>query len=208
MASPSWNLSSTHTTQTQIQNACVAMVDKENSTVKRPAADCYGYWHVKPVAMLPPQSVYFLSQWKKETGNPVTQTLLFPGLGSRTCCKSQDSLHSWYVKRGMLRHDLYSGMSGARIQVLTKLENADSWLAWPELFVVLMNGGNVRRVGQLVTCNMGLGDVWLCIKKKKEVLSNSSVHVHILSRMQCNAESQCIQHACKRWVCLTFMFTD
>lgn len=88
----------------------IVVVDKANSAVARLAAGFYSYWHVKPVATLPPQSVYFYRPWKKSRGNPVTQTLLFPGLDSRTGCMSQNSLHSWHVKRGIGRHDLYSAM--------------------------------------------------------------------------------------------------
>lgn len=100
-----------HTTKTQIQNLLHNRGGRQaNSALARPAADFYSYWHVKLVATLPPQFVYFYSPWKKATGNPVTQTLLFPGLGSRTCCMSQNSLHSWHVKSGMGRHDLYSAM--------------------------------------------------------------------------------------------------
>lgn len=64
---PKMQFKALHTTQTEIQNSCVAMlVDKANSAVKTPAADFYGYWRVKPVATLPPQSVYFYRPWREK----------------------------------------------------------------------------------------------------------------------------------------------
>lgn len=61
-------MESKHYTQHKPQTLRNMVVEKASRVVKRPAADFYGYWHVKPVATLLPQSVYFYSPRKEKHG--------------------------------------------------------------------------------------------------------------------------------------------